>query len=179
MLRLAGILTGSAIAIAVLITALGLPQPGGASREARIAPLAGDEPAFHEPPVDALQTAVESENPMTREPESPAAPPAAIASEIDNGAAAQTDQADAAVDSALPADNPQAANWFAFWSPFRSEIAANGFVAELQRSTGLDYRVVKVKPGVYEVAFAYTSDTDRQDKLARISEATGLDIADG
>ena len=45
-------------------------------------------------------------------------------------------------------------NWYAFWSPFRSELAANGFVSKLQESTGIDYRVVKVKTGVYEVAFA-------------------------
>ena len=69
-------------------------------------------------------------------------------------------------------------NWYAFWSPFRSEIAANGFVAKLQETTGIDYRVVKVKTGVYEVAFAYVDDADIQDKLARISSATGLNMTD-
>jgi len=63
-------------------------------------------------------------------------------------------------------------NWYAFWSPFRSELAANGFVSKLQESTGIDYRVVKVKTGVYEVAFAYSDDEDIQDKLTRISAAT-------
>ena len=70
-------------------------------------------------------------------------------------------------------------NWYAFWSPFRSEIAANGFVSRLQETTGLDYRVVKVKTGVYEVAFAYSDDSDIEDKLARISNATGLDMSGG
>jgi hypothetical protein len=69
--------------------------------------------------------------------------------------------------------------WFAFWSPFRSELAANGFVSELQRTTGLDYRVVRLKPGVYEVAFAYSDKNDIQDKLTRISDATGLDLSGG
>ena len=69
--------------------------------------------------------------------------------------------------------------WYAFWSPFRSELAAEGFVAELQRTTGLDYRVVKQKPGVYEVAFAYSDDADVENKLARISSATGLDLSGG
>ena len=69
-------------------------------------------------------------------------------------------------------------NWYAFWSPFRSELAANGFVAKLQESTGIDYRVVKIKTGLYEVAFAYSDDKDIQDKLARISAATGLDMSD-
>ena len=70
-------------------------------------------------------------------------------------------------------------HWYAFWSPFRSEIAAQGFVARLQETTGIDYRVVKVKTGVYEVAFAYTDDTDIQAKLERIASATGLDMSGG
>lgn len=77
--------------------------------------------------------------------------------------------------------NPQAmseAQWYSFWNPFRSEIAANGFVAQLERVTGIDYRVVKVKSGVYEVAFPYADDGERQTKLALISEATGLDLPD-
>ena len=57
-----------------------------------------------------------------------------------------------------------------------SKIAADGFVSQLQRTTGLDYRVVKLKPGVYEVAFAYSDDADIQDKLTQISSATGLDL---
>ena len=68
--------------------------------------------------------------------------------------------------------------WYAFWSPFRSELAANGFVSKLQESTGIDYRVVKIKTGLYEVAFAYSDDEDIQEKLARISAATGLDMSD-
>ena len=82
----------------------------------------------------------------------------------------------------LSADElPPAADvsWYAFWSPFRSEIAADGFVAELQRTTGLDYRVVRLKPGVYEVAFAYLDESDIQEKLTRISTATGLDMSGG
>ncbi len=69
--------------------------------------------------------------------------------------------------------------WYAFWSPFRSELAADGFVTELQRTTGLDYRVVRLKPGVYEVAFAYSDEDDIEEKLARISTATGLDMSGG
>jgi hypothetical protein len=74
----------------------------------------------------------------------------------------------------LPIEEPR--NWYAFWSPFRSRIAASGFVAQLQRVTGLDYRVVRVKPGVYEVAFAYSDDVEIQANLVQISEATGLDV---
>ena len=68
--------------------------------------------------------------------------------------------------------------WYSFWNPFRSEIAASGFVAQLEKVTGLDYRVVKVKTGVYEVAFAYDNDVERRTKLSQISAATGLELPD-
>jgi hypothetical protein len=70
------------------------------------------------------------------------------------------------------------AQWYSFWNPFRSEIAANGFVSQLEKVTGLDYRVVRVKTGVYEVAFAYDDDAERRSKLSQISAATGLDLPD-
>lgn len=69
-------------------------------------------------------------------------------------------------------------SWYSFWNPFRSEIAANGFVAQLEKVTGMDYRVVKVETGVYEVAFAYLDDAERKAKLAQISLATGLNLPD-
>lgn len=68
--------------------------------------------------------------------------------------------------------------WYSFWNPFRSEIAARGFVTQLEKVTGLDYRVVKVKTGVFEVAFAYGDDMERRSKLSQISAATGLDLPD-
>ena len=67
--------------------------------------------------------------------------------------------------------------WHTFWSPFRSKIAAQGFVARLQSVTGLDYRIDKLEIGVYEVAFAYADESEIPAKLARISAATGLELA--
>ena len=66
--------------------------------------------------------------------------------------------------------------WYSFWNPFRSEIAANGFVSQLEKVTGLDYRVVKIKTGVYEVTFAYENDGERRTKLSQIASSTGLDL---
>ena len=66
--------------------------------------------------------------------------------------------------------------WYSFWTPFHSQIAAGGFVARLEEVTGLDYRVVKIETGIYEVAFAYDSDDERRSKLSQISVATGLDL---
>lgn len=77
-------------------------------------------------------------------------------------------------DYALGIDELQ---WYSFWNPFRSQIAASGFVSQLEKVTGLEYRVVKVKTGVYEVAFAYSDDMERRTKLSRISAATGLDLS--
>ena len=68
--------------------------------------------------------------------------------------------------------------WYSFWNPFRSKLAANGFVQQLEKVTGFDYRVVKIKTGVYEVAFAYDNDDERRRKLALISSATGLELPD-
>jgi hypothetical protein len=66
--------------------------------------------------------------------------------------------------------------WHAFWNPFRSRLAAEGFVGQLEKVTGLDYRVVKIKTGVYEVTFAYEDDEERRSKMSLIASATGLDL---
>ncbi|MEO1204335.1 MAG: hypothetical protein AAFX10_16650 [Pseudomonadota bacterium] len=66
--------------------------------------------------------------------------------------------------------------WHTIWTPFRSRIAADGFVSRLESVTGLDYRVLQVQTGVYEVAFAYADQAELDTNLARISAATGLDL---
>ncbi|MCI0517615.1 MAG: hypothetical protein L0Y45_07265, partial [Woeseiaceae bacterium] len=71
---------------------------------------------------------------------------------------------------------PQERQWYSFWNPFRSEVAARGFVSQLEKVTGLDYRIVKVKTGVYEVSFAYEGDIEKQAKLSQIQAATGLEL---
>ena len=178
MLRLIGILTGSALAVAVLIVALGPPRfspPGDTAGTPAAENLATAVPV----PVVAKPVAVEPAAPSDEPPaDTPTSAPLADAETealIEEIFAPQPAPIETPADS--PAD-PLAAgdNWYAFWSPFRSEIAANGFIARLQETTGIDYRVVKVKTGVYEVAFAYVDDNDIQEKLERISAATGLDV---
>jgi len=91
--------------------------------------------------------------------------------------AAQASAAATTVEAAAPPlVVPPEQHWYAFWSPFSSEIAANGFVAQLQRVTGFDYKVVKQKAGVYEVALAYSDDVEIPQMLEQISAATGLNI---
>ncbi len=71
---------------------------------------------------------------------------------------------------------PPQPRWHVFWNPFRSEFSANGFAERLQQATGMDFRVTRVGPGRYEVAFAYVDEAQRQSGLTRIAAATGLHL---
>ena len=170
MFRLIGILAGSAIAIALLIVVLGLPALTPPEQEAIAEPI--ELPVMLDAEViqeDALEPVIEPVSEPGPEP-TPEPEPAAMSMTPETGP-----DMEALVDEIFTEREPVEENWYAFWSPFRSEIAANGFVARLQEKTGIDYRVVKVKTGVYEVAFAYTDDADIASKLDRITTATGLD----
>jgi hypothetical protein len=182
MLRLTGILVGSALAIALLLLTLGTPQLSSTDvtpapeREAPevLAEVAIAAPDMASPGADVAEQPAASVEPFRDENANPGDETQPDAALVD-----QLFAQEEAREIVLPTV-PDAAveeHWYAFWSPFRSEIAANGFVAKLQESTGIDYRVVKVKTGVYEVAFAYTDDADIEAKLARISGATGLELS--
>ena len=171
MIRIIGILTGSALAVAFLIVALGIPEleapqpepaaPTPAVRQADAAPQPQPAPNPQPAPQPQAISQPEPEPAVARIPPSPPVPRPETAAVLE--------------DVAVPVEE----QWYAFWSPFRSKVAADGFVSQLQKTTGLDYRVVKLEPGVYEVAFAYSDDSDIQEKLVRISSATGLDLPGG
>lgn len=153
MVKLAGFLTGSATAIILILLLLGLPEwrtPEPAPVEIILAP---PEPApapdpFPEPAPEPAPEPVAS---MPVEPEpGPVTPPEPAA----------------------------ASHWHRFWSPFGSRIAADGFVSRLESVTGFDYRVIKIENGVYEVAFAYSDETERDAMLAAIASSTGLNLPD-
>ena len=168
MLKLIGILIGSALAVAFLIVALGIPDLSASEPEKPIAADVAAEQIASSGSVTELVLASSVTDPELVEM------PEALA-DID------PDPETEALIEQIFNPGPELIveeNWYAFWSPFRSEIAANGFISKLQETTGIDYRVVKVKTGVYEVAFAYVDDADIQDKLARISTATGLNMSD-
>ena len=174
MLKLIGILTGSAIAVAFLIIALGVPEFSSQAPEQEMVSEISIEPLAER--VFEPEPEPESEPEPEPEPEPILTPDPEPVAEVDTAA-----DTEALIEEIFnPGPDPVVEeNWYAFWSPFRSEISANGFVSKLQETTGIDYRVVKVKTGVYEVAFAYIDDADIQDKLARISNATGLNMTDG
>lgn len=175
MIRLMGILTGSAIAVGCLILTVGVPD-FAATRGETMQPA--DPVLQSEPPLEVDVT----ENPQT-EPDmhavvaTPSDEPPSTAPDIASDSAPDLVAESMATVEETPQPNER--QWYAFWSPFRSQLAADGFVSQLQRTTGLDYRVVKLKPGVFEVAFAYSDDKDIQDKLTQISTATGLELAGG
>lgn len=177
MIRLLGAITGSALALAALLLFVGVPQfkaePKDIVHAVVTLPLRAE-------PVDV--------EPLPAEPAhvEPAIAQAVLAEQTEDDGGAPTDIQDiASADLDVPPERiatalqPDSQQWYAFWSPFRSEIAASGFITQLQRVTGLDYRVVKIKPGVYEVAFAYAGDGDIPINLSQISAATGLDLPEG
>ncbi len=173
MIRLIGILMGSAAAVGLLIVILGIPEFSAPEAESGENGRPAIEPdvvaAPVQPPAEPEPSADET---VPNEPLAVEAPAPELTDELTDEQLVEqifTPRPEPVLDE----------HWYAFWSPFRSEIAANGFVARLQQTTGMDYRVVKLKPGVYEVAFAYTDDDDIEQKLARISAATGLDMSGG
>ena len=159
-MRFLGVLVGSAFAVAALVVFVGIPEFTTESSVAEptviTLPMRAEAPATIEPQEEPQQE-VHAAADVIVEPVAEEAPAEVVA-------------------EALPATPEESLHWYAFWSPFRSEVAANGFVDQLQRVTGLDYRVVKVKPGVYEVAFAYEDDQEITARLSQISAATGLQL---
>lgn len=181
MFRILGFILGSGVSIAAIFLVLGVPEINLSkveSDQARfdaalekirekqpaveefVEKLLDDEPAIGNPADDldavATEVALEDGNPPAE---------VELFTEMDVEPLAE------------PQDvfNPQL-RWHEFWNPFRSEIAAQGFVSQLEKVTGLDYRVIKVKTGVYQVGFAYSNDDERRIKISQISAATGLDL---
>ena len=185
MIRILGVISGAAISLAALTWFVGVPQFTSErvldDMTVHVPPLSTGEAAPPPPPAAVAGPAVGNTAPpdaaVAETPPDVEAEPVETMETIE---IVETPEPAPPIDSPPigppPIDTPAELHWFAFWSPFRSEIAANGFVGELQRVTGLDYRVVKVEPGVYEVAFAYAEDDEIDLNLSTISAATGLNL---
>ena len=192
MFRLLGFCFGSIVSLAALVLLIGMPEFHLASDDVDLARF--------DAAVDKLrakQLLPQPETVVAKEPADPAESPAAteatqaaapsvpetagLADDVAVGDSTVTADADPdpdkiAVPDADPLPNADA-DWHVLWTPFRSEIAARGFVSRLESVTGLDYRVVKLGNGVYEVAVPYRDDTELSAKLSQISSATGLDLS--
>lgn len=151
MTRLFGFVVGAALAIGAILMVLGVPE---------LAP----QPLTETMPEEHAQVIPKREPQPEPMPE-PEAETVAVEMQEPRPAPAEP----------VPRESLEP-RWHSFWSPFGSQIAANGFVSRLEAVTGYDYRVVKIETGVYEVTFAYTSDDERREKLATIAAATGLEI---
>jgi hypothetical protein len=184
MFRLIGFLIGSLTSIVIILLIIGMPNFHFAEEQ-------DDQQRFDDAieKLKAKQREFESVTGKLSEDV------ARVADSVEQEFESNSDTGSAAAEMTAPFESdvepevsdelPQAAKtetietfWFSFWNPFRSEIAANGFVSRLEQVTGIDYRVVKVKTGVYEVAFPYQDDEERRSKISRIASATGLDLPD-
>lgn len=193
MFRLLGFIIGSAASIVGIVFLLGVPEFHLSSFESDQARFDAAIEKIREKQPEALASSI-----------APEPPEPAVANETPNtptqqGAEAATESSDPLMASAsdepiesIDADSLIAGEpiewegindaiglerqWYPFWNPFHSEIAARGFVNQLEKVTGLDYRVVKVKTGVYQVGFSYQDDADRQERLSQITAATGLEL---
>jgi hypothetical protein len=162
MFRFFGFVMGSVVAIGAMLLLLGVPK----------LKLAG-------PLVDAREPGplmTEAAEPLTTEAIEPATEPEPRFVELSPAAESAASGNPVEIPVLDPGPAQEDVQWHAFWNPFRSELAANGFVSRLERVTGLDYRIVKMKPGAYQVAFAYVDDSERVTKLAQIEAATGLNL---
>ncbi|MDH3441242.1 MAG: YtxH domain-containing protein, partial [Gammaproteobacteria bacterium] len=158
MFRLLGFLIGSVAAITIILLVLGIPDFHLADPEfdqqrfdAAVEKLKEKQQVVAEvtedivenvaATVDELQDNIETVA-ETAVPELTALLAEESASPDENFIETIPDVPDLADDYPVLQEELQ---WYSFWNPFRSEIAARGFVTQLEKVTGLDYRVVKVK----------------------------------
>ena len=171
MFRLLGILVGSVTSIVIILLITGIP-------EFHLEDPAIDQQRFDAAVEKLLAKKREVEQKVAEITEATGGSTAEQMVAPETGNVAETQEAEPVIPAVAVVEPSIDLQWYSFWNPFRSKLAAGGFVEQLERVTGLDYRVVKTKTGVYEVAFAYDSDAERRNKLSRISAATGLDLPD-
>lgn len=171
MIRIVGFFVGAFLSASALVLLFGIPEfhrrDTGEAEQARMEAAIENLQRKWETqatPGDAPAAAGVDEPRGTGQP-APVVPHAQTAPPVAGGAVAETAVA------AAPRE------WHAIWAPFRTEIAARGFVSRLERVTGLDYRVAKLRTGAWQVAFAYRDATERDAGLQQISAATGLDLS--
>jgi len=176
MFRILGFIVGSALSIAGIFLVLGVPEfhlstfeTDQARFDAALEKVRKKRAAVKQAAEDFMEEIAEEAGDIPTE----TVPSATASTPFHN---AEDQAADAAVFAEAQDVFIAEQHWHEFWNPFRSEIAARGFVSQLEKVTGLDYRIVKVKAGVYQVGFAYLDENERRTKISHISAATGLDL---
>ena len=184
MARFLGILTGAALAALLLAQLVDIRSTGvDAPRSASVADTTVDDTTELPPDperavADASVTERRSVPALGDSSESEFAAEPAVADTGQTVAAPEPAVAESPEpsrrDAAYTAKPAAAIEWHSFWAPFRSELAADGFVARLQAVTGLDFRVVRQQAGRYEVEVAYSDAAELERHLQSIAGATGL-----
>jgi hypothetical protein len=185
MLRIVGFCVGSLLSIALLLLLLGTPdfqRGAGDADEARVdAVIENLQRKWAQQVPAAVEDAVVSTGVPGAAPalgiEPAAHPPEGASAAAVPGDASGPDPLSLALAEANEAQPVPEPDWHAIWSPFRTEIAARGFVERLESVTGLDFRVAKLRSGAYQVAFAYSNPAEVDVRLAEIAAATGLDLS--
>jgi len=195
MIRLLGFVIGSAVSIGIFLLILGVPEINLSERVISEENVEAATQAVETLTEDLEAIASDASNAIDQviaelPDKIPEEAPAFVVDELTDAELNATDalteaskqQPDNLVSeqaelAELPAESAQDdIKWHAFWNPFRSRLAAEGFVGQLEKVTGLDYRVVKIKAGVYDVTFAYENDDERREKMSLIASAAGLDL---
>ncbi len=199
MIRILGFLVGSAASIGMMLLLLGMPDinlsrpliddTASESVAQTVEAVTADLEAVAMETFEAVAELVDDESVDDLPSADPPAEEQAAGNSADADRPSEELTPDISKSASFPPEPPKPdtttafddspgndLRWHSFWNPFRSAIAANGFVGQLEKVTGLDYRVVKIKTGVYEVTFAYENDTERRTKLSQIASATGLDL---
>lgn len=174
MTRIAGFLVGSAMAITAMLIVLGIPRFQSSEPESipQLEPEQKPKQEQEQEPKQEQELELELESESELEPIALKSLPEPDVLQVD------TPPEVAQPIVALAEPFTMESQWHSFWSPFGSQIAANGFVSRLEAVTGYDYRVVKIRTGVYEVTFAYSDEEERLSKLSVIASATGLELPD-
>lgn len=172
MIRLAGFFAGALLAVVSILLVLGIPELPPPEPEHVIIPYEPPEPVAKTPEQETPPAEIEPAQLAESPPVEQASPEAPVVEAPITETLLPIDESPALIEAA------DATQWYSFWSPFRSQIAANGFVRRLESVTGFDYRVVRVDSGKYEVAFAYSDDGEREQILSTIATATGLELPD-
>ena len=184
LIRIIGFCVGSLLVAGMLLLLLGTPDFHRGAEEADQARIDAaienlrrkwDERA-PAPADDAVVATGERSASPAREPPGVAVPEAGSPDNPPSGAMPAIADGNAAQELSAAA-GPNEPEWHAIWTPFRTEIAARGFVSRLENVTSLDYRVAKLGSGAYQAAFAYRDPAERDAGLAQIAAATGLDLS--
>jgi len=128
--------------------------------------------------VDTTPEANESEQAVAPQPQAATAG-GDTQSAVEASAPAPAPQPDVQTTTAAGAfdgqDHDQPGTYL-FWSPFRSEWAAQGFARRLTSATQVPVEVIAAAPGAYRVAFSYQDELQRQAWIERIQTITGLQL---